>query len=322
MNDVKSTSMTRLGLSLLLRRPNLRARYINFGRRTFRDDTTVPNAVVPHTNNAGRWNRSGLFFRVCFLFILLIFLCLPLKAQQPDPFIHAIEGVKSSVVPILCIRQDILGQLNLIIDGTGFFINSSGYFLTAAHVIAELRRTTIMQPTACVMAIYLPENGWQRDAANFNIKWHAFTDCFVDETLDIAACKTIDDVTSGIRPMTFRGELLADGTAVAFTGFPLGAVEPLSARGYVAAYRAAVENLGPTELVIDRQNWPGSSGSPAYDVDGNVVGIVLQRGIGDGVGMAIARPTSRILAFLASKNVQVKTEKDAKHKHASKNSHK
>src|SRR5438128_2213368 len=98
-----------------------------------------------------------------FLFIFTLFAFG--RRKKTETFILTIERVKHSVVPILCGRLDEKGNFSVqLIDGTGFFIDREGHFLTAAHVINDLMGVSPLRPIACVSAIYVPANGWQRDA--------------------------------------------------------------------------------------------------------------------------------------------------------------
>lgn len=231
-----------------------------------------------------------------------------------DTFILAIERVKHAVVPVLCGTIDANQQFKVqLIDGTGFFIDAEGRFVTAAHVIRGLSVVNVQQPLPCVWAIYVPENGWQRDAINLTIRWFQFGNCAVDDNLDLAVCKTVI-VPKGVEPMLIDDNRPADGTPVAFTGFPLGSVEPLSSRGDIATYRNAIDGDGSREMVIDKGTWPGASGSPVYEDNGSVLGIVLQRGLGDGTGIAVARPSHFILKFLNANGVSVRRKEDKKRK--------
>jgi hypothetical protein len=117
--------------------------------------------------------------------------------------------------------------------------------------------------------------------------------CVIDPRLDLAKCKAIDDPTnisdviSKPAPVIIDDSIPPDGTRVAFTGFPLRALTPLTTRAHIAGYQ--VENIPGGVLtqelrifgfILDKAAWPGVSGSPLYLIDGHAVGMVLQRGSG------------------------------------------
>jgi hypothetical protein len=250
---------------------------------------------------------------------LLAFLLLSLfvcgQSGRSDPFILTIEKTKRGIVPVLCGRFDERGQFVMqIIEGTGFFIDRQGHFVTAAHVIRGLKIIAPQQPVPCVPAIDIPMDGWNREAPSFQTRWFKFVeeDCVIDDALDLAVCKSPYLVPFKIYPLVLSDTKPPDGVPVAFTGFPLGNTEPLSSRCNIATYRAAIDTDGSRELVLDKGTWPGASGSPVYGEDGRILGILLQRGLGDGVGIAIARPAHFIVMFLRSKGITVTTSVDNK----------
>ena len=137
-----------------------------------------------------------------------------------------------------------------------------------------------------------------------------FTSCTVNDELDLALCHTLTNVTErrdqGVQivPVIFETSLQQDGTAVAFTGFPLSLTQPITSRGAVGTYRIVKDDFGPRELIIDKNAWPGASGSPVYLENGRVIGLIVQRGIGDGSGIAIARTSGFVARFIASQQTK------------------
>jgi S1-C subfamily serine protease len=248
---------------------------------------------------------SHIFFVCVFYFSLF-------AGDTGDIFIPTIERVNRSLVPILCGRFDSKGQFEVqLIDGTGFFVNDEGWFLTAAHVITDLQTITPQRPLPCIMAIYVPQDGWQRDAAIVNTRWFKFTECKIDVALDLAACKPMIAPFLWAHPLSFEEYRPPDGTPLAFSGFPLGSIEPLCSRGHVATYRNTVDEQGDREILIDKGTWPGASGSPIYSGGGRVLGILLARGTAEATGIAVGRPTNFILAFLRKNDIRFTSTKSS-----------
>ena len=57
------------------------------------------------------------------------------------------------------------------------------------------------------------------------------------------------------------------------------------------------------KLVIDKSAWPGASGSPVYDGDGKVIGLVIETGLAEGAGLTYSRPIDLITDFLTKEKI-------------------
>jgi S1-C subfamily serine protease len=266
-------------------------------------------AIVANRKDTGSMKIS---LRLSIILLLSLVWSFRVLAQgRADIFVATIEGIKHSVIPVLCGQFDLTGQFSIqLIDGTGFFVNADGDFVTAGHVIADLKTTSLQRPTPCVMAIYVPRDGWQREAVKFDVKWFVFGDCKTDSTLDLAVCRPVQKLPFTINPVVLEDSRPQDGSPVAFTGFPLGSVEPLSSRCNIAAYRGAADSEGSREFVLDKGTWPGASGSPIYDDHGAVIGIMLARGLADSVGTSFGRPSHFIVKFLRDNGISLTTSED------------
>ncbi len=215
-----------------------------------------------------------------------------------DKFIASISIIKKSICPVVCISvgQDSNATLNSI-EGTGFFVSADGTFVTAKHVIDGIMGPRQPPIKPCPLsAIYLPVDNWEHES----LKWFAFRpgECVTIQNFDIASCRPLAPISVGFTPVTFEDGDQLSGTAVAFTGFGLQSLDPITSRGDVAAYVNRVAELGKTEMLIDRTAWPGDSGSPVYLEDGRVIGMIQRRGTGDGEGVAVVRPTRFIERLL------------------------
>jgi V8-like Glu-specific endopeptidase len=99
-------------------------------------------------------------------------------------------------------------------------------------------------------------------------------------------------------PVEIDGAARPDGSAIAVTGYPLSSLLPITSRGFIGGY--ATDALGTSQMVLDRAAWPGGSGSPVYDSQGKVLGLVSQAGEGLASGISFARASSTIVRFLAT----------------------
>ena len=209
--------------------------------------------------------------------------------------------MKRAVAPVACRDVRGGGARPSRIAGSAFFLTADGEFMTAAHVVTDVLKGTLdTSATGCVApVVYLPAADWPFASADFTARWYAFdpSRCFRDTSLDLALCRTRNspsaDLQRTIGVVTFDALPRVDGTAVAFTGFPLNALTPMTARGHIATYTSR------DELIVDQSAWPGVSGCPVYLADGAVVGVLIQRGTGEGVGRSIVRTAAGIETFLA-----------------------
>jgi hypothetical protein len=128
----------------------------------------------------------------------------------------------------------------------------------------------------------------------------------VDENFDLAKCATVANLLnpkySAYRPepVTIDDSIKDAGVSVAFTGFPLENVTPLTSVGIIGGY--VMDNtvgIPYGKLMIDKAAWPGASGSPVYSAgDAHVVGMIIQTGTGMGAGIAYGRTGIAISTFL------------------------
>jgi S1-C subfamily serine protease len=72
-----------------------------------------------------------------------------------------------------------------------------------------------------------------------------------------------------------------------------------TSRADILAYPiAAAVHPKATTVILDKETWPGASGSPVYTVDGKVIGLITQRGQNEATGIAIAVDGRALSAFL------------------------
>jgi hypothetical protein len=226
--------------------------------------------------------------------------------QAIDPFIGAVQTMKHSVAPLVCVAVNHAESKLLGRRGTAFFVSTSGEFMTAAHVVLDMQKN---DPVCPVTAVILPRYKiWDPSSLNEPSDWFAFDihNCIIEKDLDVAQCPlSVDPFNQKVGrdfeivPVKFDWRIPPDATQVAFTGFPMNVRDPMTFRANVAAYRPVwrSEKVVP-ELVLDRSAWPGSSGSPVFLSDGRVIGIVIASRTEEGTAMTALRPASAVRALL------------------------
>lgn len=247
--------------------------------------------------------------RVISVVVILIFFgasAPPSCIGKDRTFTKAIQEAKRFAVPIVCFGKDpdTKAPYLISVEGTGFFVSGDPRVLTAGHVGRGIINKGRI-PACPIAAIYLPIDGWDNSNLNVKIRYLPIQDCFVGASLDIAVCSLAQDPANDIevrvKPKAgeLDGKIYPDGTPVAFVGFPLSFIQPIASQGIIGTYRNPVLNFGPTEIVIDKNAWPGASGSPVINSTAGVAGMIVQRGFNDASGLAFAIPSAVIKKFLA-----------------------
>jgi V8-like Glu-specific endopeptidase len=227
-------------------------------------------------------------------------------SQDKSVSVETIERARYAAVPIVCIVAKPDGSVTLNgTVGSAFFVNDEGSFITAAHVLAAIDERA-KGGIICNPGIYLPKGGWSANQGKPDFQGFGFSECLQNVPLDIATCRPKENpfqnpiVKNEVRFMTFAAfSSYADGTAVAFTGFPLNLAHPVTSKGYVASFL----HTEPPFIMIDKTAWPGASGSPLYLANGTVIGMVVKRGTDDSSGLAFARPVEIITDFLTKNKI-------------------
>lgn len=208
------------------------------------------------------------------LFAVLVVITHTAKAE----FVDVVTKIKPSVVGI-GIHTPTSRPQN-ILNGTGFVIGDGHYVVTNAHVLPTELDDNLLQK----MAVFIG-SGKQAQVRQAEIV--ATSDLY-----DLAILKVSG---SALPAMTLAGkEFRADGTYIAFTGFPIGSVlglYPVTHRGIIASTTPTVVPAQTAEQIslkmlkrmrnpylvyqLDATAYPGNSGSAIYDMKtGKVLGII------------------------------------------------
>ena len=250
-----------------------------------------------------------LVTRICAIPLILALIAIG-QAQSETIPASSIDHIKSIVVPILCVkRNDDKKITSLVRFGSGFFLNREGHFITAEHVIDKARSSsTAREP--CDLAIGVPRTPWKLRSQEFFLQVFEFSfrKCAVDSIVDLAVCKPdvnpfLDEqVKANLGRSVGFGSIknYEDGTLVAFTGFPIRFTTPLTTTAHLAGYFP-----GDDLFVLDTTNWGGASGSPIYDRQGRVLGILLLRSSEPSAGLTYGRPADSILTFLTKHKIPI-----------------
>jgi len=192
---------------------------------------------------------------------------------------HVIEAVKPSVVGIGNFQK--LRSPPVVFSGTGFAVGDGLSIITAAHVVQDM----VNHEADFTLGVLLP----QGELAQFR----PATITAFDQAHDLVRLH----ITGTPLPALPIGDSdkVAEGTALAFTGFPLGmalGLHPATHRCSVAAITplagpainatrldarlaSQLSKGGYTVFQLDGTAYPGNSGSPLFDAEtGEVIGVI------------------------------------------------
>lgn len=206
--------------------------------------------------------------------IVVLMLSMPVKAD----FVEVVAKVKPSVVGI-GIHTPTSRPQN-ILRGSGFVIGNGHYVVTNAHVLPEELDDNLLQK----MAVFIG-SGKKAKVRQAEI-------VATSKLYDLAILKLSGQP---LPPMKLADEKFrADGSYIAFTGFPIGTVlglYPVTHRGIIASTTPTIipaqtagqisiqmlKSMRNPYLVyqLDATAYPGNSGSAMYDMKtGEVLGII------------------------------------------------
>jgi S1-C subfamily serine protease len=198
--------------------------------------------------------------------------------------------------------------------GTGFIFGDGKHIATNYHVVAEPLDPAIVQHYVAMIG-----QGEQPKVLKAEV-------LAMDPVHDIAILR-IEQTFPALS--LAADELLFEGTEIAFTGFPIGAVlglYPATHKGIVAAIAPdAIPSRNADQLTLDMLSrlkkpfmiyqldataYPGNSGSPVFDIDSSqVIAVINKVFVAQGKEAALTNPSGisyaipiKYLKQLASKH--------------------
>jgi S1-C subfamily serine protease len=146
-------------------------------------------------------------------------------------------------------------------SGTGFLLNKTGLLATNWHVVADAKNLSVAFP------------GWSGAVSAEIVVRDVVNDLAVVRMSDTTKlASTCPDLPFQVAPST----TVTLGEHVAAIGYPLTPMlgsNPKFSEGVVASKSGWQDD--PRSLQISAQVQPGSSGSPLFDNDGNIIGVVV-----------------------------------------------
>jgi S1-C subfamily serine protease len=184
-------------------------------------------------------------------------------------YADAVAKISESMFPIFSIRSDGEGS-EVGVRGTGFFLDDSGHFLTADHVIAGA-------PAGSTLYYYgkVPD-----EVCNPAVEIeHVASDPLHDLYLG-RVCR------DSLPPVEFSDEPVRPGSSVCLGGYPMSVLSITSQGGVVGSVRRYWQPtfaIDTTQVVVGKRIYDGyivqhaclvgMSGGPVFDLGGKVRGI-------------------------------------------------
>jgi len=217
------------------------------------------------------------------------------RANDVATQVRAVRG--SNLAQVAQLNQGAVGLLysfyqtargEKVASGSGFAITPSGFFVTNRHVVTDdsgrVRDT-----------IYITMAD-QRFNLNTRIRVVA-----LGSDVDLAIVQIPDYRGPYIKKIDWEGNAANQGAPAALIGFPYGtglAFDDTLSRVVRTSMTAGIfSKVAPDFIQFDGITVGGSSGSPVFNANGEVV-AVHRAGLADGPGLGFAVPVSKVLKLL------------------------
>jgi S1-C subfamily serine protease len=184
-------------------------------------------------------------------------------------YADAVAKITESIFPIFFIQPQ-SGLFN--VSGTGFFVDESGLFLTADHIITRA-------PTGSTTYYYgkVPDEVSEPAVEIEHVA--------SDPAHDLYLGRVSRDY---LRPVELTNEPIRPGNSVCLSGYPMAVLATSPQGGLVGNVRRYWQPtfvIDATQAVIDKRTYdgyivqhsclPGMSGGPVFDMEGRVRGMAV-----------------------------------------------
>ncbi len=230
-------------------------------------------------------------YRIQLFSVIFSFFTATSSAELAD----TLEKIKPSIVGIG--THTPTGRPQNSLQGSGFVIGNGQYVVTNHHVIPELLDSSLRQQ----MAVFV--------GSGKNAKVRKAEIVAKSQTHDLAVLKIQGAPLPAIKLASEA--FIREGSYVAFTGFPIGAVlglYPVTHRGIIASITPTIVPVSNAEQIsikmlkrmrnpylvyqLDATAYPGNSGSAMYDIKtGEVIGVINKVFVQESKEAVISKPS-------------------------------
>jgi pSer/pThr/pTyr-binding forkhead associated (FHA) protein/S1-C subfamily serine protease len=214
------------------------------------------------------------------------------RASSIEAQMRAIRGVNLAAVAQA--NQGAVGLITVVVgnqgyDGTGFVITRSGYMITNRHVVMPQGRA----PDA--IYVTMADRPYDRRFTNRA----QIVSVGSEEGPDLAVLKIENYSGPAIAKVDWSGTRARQGEPAALIGFPAGLGAALDETKTVRTNMSGgiFSKVTAAEIRFDGFTTPGSSGSPIFNANGEVV-AVHRAGLKEATGLSFAVPVRFVLPLL------------------------
>ena len=218
------------------------------------------------------------------------------KANDVATQMRAVRGGGTTLAKVSQANQGAVGLIFFFVDGrqrisdgTGFVITRSGYMLTNRHNVADdagNRRDTLFVTMAD-----------QRFGTQTRVTVEA-----ISREYDLALVKIPDYKGPFMEKLDWNGQGASQGEPAALIGFPGGVDLAFEANQSSSIIRTSMSagifsKVAADRIQFDGFSVKGSSGSPIFNANGEVVAVHFQ-GIAGNAGLSFSIPISKAIPLL------------------------
>lgn len=249
--------------------------------------------------------------------LIALYLCLSACVNALEPLVNTITKIKPAIVGVGVFTAN--GQPQNKLYGTGFVIGNGKYIVTNHHVVPKENNLQANQSRV----VFSGSGKYNKIHKVKLIAW--------SKKYDLAV---LELVSSNLPALNLASaDFMPEGSNIAFTGFPIGAVlglYPVTHQGLVSSITPVIipaNNAGALtpEMIkvlkdpylvyqLDATAYPGNSGSPVYMKDtGEVIAVInktfiqqsKEAALSNPSGITYAIPIKYLYQVLKSHNIEL-----------------
>ena len=177
-----------------------------------------------------------------------------------------------------------------VLTATAFAVRSDGTMLTNRHVVVGAEGDR--RPTRVAVRFADSRQNWRATLLG------------VSASADLALIKV--DIRGGTPAVSLnsRADPLRQGDPIALIGYPLGTDLPMGEYARTSFWAGSVSKVLDDVIQVDGYGAPGASGSPVFDRNGEVVGILYGGQEGSGGRIVYAAPAGAALELMESTGIR------------------